>query len=170
MALNRSDRNIVVATHSNIGGFSVDIPGKRISVVMKYGNMVDGKFVVAGEKTHIIADKPLALSAVDRNETVVDGRVVLPYTPVADLSVSGLSGQVYFEGQDYSRSGNILNMITIANGSQVKTSYYYHTPATIDFSSIAAGAVDGGKNLYDNIKDALWGKLLELGLEAGTVE
>lgn len=175
MALRRREQNItvrheVVAAHSNIKGFSVGISEKRISVEMEYGNIVDGKFVAVAQKTHIIRDKPQTFAAIEKNETVVGGRLVLPYTPVANLRVESVSGQVYYEGVDYTRNGNMINVITMPEGLQVKTSYSYEAPATFDFSNIAAGAVNGTQNLYGNIKAALWGKLLDLGLEEGTVE
>lgn len=175
MALRRTDPQIVVrqevaALMSNIKAFAVDIAAKRVVIDMEYGNLVNGQFIPVAARQYVIEDKKARLTGVEETLTVSSGRLMLAQTPVANLKVESLSGQVYFEGVNYTRDGNTLIVIAIPNGEQVKTSYSYEEPATFDFSSIAARAVNGGKNLYGNIKDALWEKLLELGLEAGTVE
>lgn len=175
MALNRKDARIVVkqevfATHSNIKAFSVDIAAKRIVIDMEYGSMVDGQLVPAAVRQYVIEDKKARLVWAEEMVTVVSGKLVLAQTPAENLRIESLSGQIYFEGVDYTRNVNILTAITIPEGGQVKISYSYEEPATFDFSGIAGGAVDGAQNLYSNIKSALWRKLLALGLEAGTVE
>lgn len=177
MALLRDNQTIVVkeevlAQYSNIRSFTVDVETKKIIINMEYGDMVSGKFVpVQGHtRAHVIEDRKESQSSKGESLTVVSGKIALLQTPTANLKVESALGQLYFEGQDYISRGNTITSLTIPDATQVKISYNYIGPTTTDFSNVATSPTDGSKNLYQNIKKALWDKLIELGYEKGTVE
>lgn len=175
MGLVRNDKNIevrqaVVAEKSNIRAFRVDIAAQSVSVEMEYGNDVEGRFVPVATRTYVIANTPAATASARESVVVAGGRLPVSRTPVANIAVKSLEGQTYFEGVNYRRTGDGLESINIPDGGQVVVTYQYATPASYKFSELADGAADPEKNLYANIKDALWGALLAMGLEAGVVE
>lgn len=162
-------REEVSAQYSNIKGFSVDIASKKVVVDMEYGNIAGGKFVPVQARQHVIADKPAMSQNYEEKISVSAGRAVLAHTPTANLRVSA-AGRLLFEGQDYTRNGNSLTLLSVQDGVELSISYGYEIPATLDFTGIVATQADGTKNLYGSIKAILWGKLIELGYEKGVVQ
>jgi len=173
MALQRTDTTVVTgetvsADYDDIIGFQVDLLTKSVSIAVGSGNLEDGKFNVEVIKRHIIQDKVETTSYKEETLQIVNNQITLSDEPKDNVAIFFLHSPV----KNYNIDGNILTFNDeeeISGLTEIKVGYSVTIAADPVFSTMAAQMADGDKSIYQNLKQLLWNKLIELGHVSGTI-
>ena len=173
MALQRTDTTVytsesIEAEYDDIVAFNVDLVNKSVSIVVGSGSMTDGKFRVLTRKSFIIQDKPETSIYQEETLDIIDGKITVSEISMDDRLVFFLENQI----EDYTineKEVTFNNAVDIEGLTEIKVGYGYAVAADPIFSLMAASMAEGDKSIYLNLKELLWGKLIELGHVSGTI-
>jgi len=151
---------------TEITNFEVNLEDKFIRVeVAFYDNITDKNII--NRKSFLIRNEPVNYV---QNEEVIDltnGVGILSYVPYQVNYVTKTSTNEEITSYNITDSTITLDDTSI---TQIKVTYVYEdSPATNSFDECAA-SITTGDSLYNEIKNVLYNKLVELGyISSGTI-